>query len=203
MANQDIALILQILKKAAYVEDASADLIKLEQQLAGSNSESGVGTMLPTPSLLPNFATGVWKQSDTLSRISAKTFEHGLGGQPDIIVVVSNYKTRYKSDYNPKSITGSSAATVVGGVFIKNAIREYHTVPATYSGTGQCGVASMGISGKSSDTAEGYICIPSVDGVASETTFTINLSANKRGGAGLTYRWYALRFDGSEFNVEG
>lgn len=141
-----------------------------------SLSESGGGGDLPAG--IVEIKVGSWEQESDSS--NDYTFNHGCGGTPEIIIISSNYKTRYTPTSKPAN------ATLINEYWnSKQGIKEYQTVPATYDGSEGGENAPSG--GALASTNDGFIS--SVD----SSSVTINAAANRRIGGGLTYSWIAIR----------
>ena len=138
-------------------------------------SESGGGDL---PTGFAEIKVGSWDQSSDSG--DDYTFQHGCSGTPDIIIISSNYKTRYTPSSKPAN------ATLVNEYWnSKQGIKVYQTVPATYDGTD--GGENSPTAAILSNTNDGFIS--TVD----SSSVTINAANNRRVGGGLTYSWIAIR----------
>lgn len=110
---------------------------------------------------------------------STKSFEHGCAGTPDIIVMWSDYKTRYTSESKPAN------TTIVGAVWNEpGGFKAYTSVGTSYAGS----IASTSpASATLASTDDGYITN------VGDTTFDILFKSNRRCGGGLTYSILAIR----------
>lgn len=116
------------------------------------------------------------QESDTGS---AKDFIHGCASKPDIIILYSDFLTRYTAS------SKASGTTVVGAVW-NNAGggKMYTTVSADYAGES---FSTTNVASTMGSTDDGHIT--SVD----DTKFTVKFVSNRRCGGGLVYSWLAIR----------
>ncbi len=131
------------------------------------------------PQGVAEISAGSWTQE---SNQSSGTFDiaHGLSGKPDIIIVNSDYKTRYKA--------GDTAPNTMLVAFSCNRQEAEMTVAKVSSGyAGSTDAASLdaGIYAENSSDM-------GIRAVGDEA-FTVKAYTNGRLGAGLTYSWIAIR----------
>lgn len=129
------------------------------------------------PASVAEIAEGSYTQ-ETDSGVT-KTFMHGLSSTPDIIVMWSDFKTRYTSESKPAN------TTIVGAVW-NNAggFKAYTSVSTSYTGGDNSTSPVAGTPGSEND---GFITN------VGDTSFDVLFKSNRRLGGGLTYKWLAIR----------
>lgn len=137
---------------------------------------SGIADGSDLPQSIAEIKTGSWTQESDSG--TDYTFAHGCAGAPDIIVIDSDFKTRYTSDSKP------SNTTIVGEYFNSYVGKSFATVSTTYTGGSN---TSTQFATSPVSTDDGYIS------VVDDTGVTINAASNRRLGGGLTYTWIAIR----------
>ena len=129
------------------------------------------------PTGIAEVKTGTYYAESNI--ITTHTFSHGCNGAPNIIVLWSDYKTVYTPDAHPSNTTVVAAHYDMSG-----GSKSYASVPNTYSGTTD---ATSGTRSPISNTDSGNISN------VNSSTFDILCVSNRRLGAGLTYKWVAIR----------
>ncbi len=117
---------------------------------------------------------------ESMTTSGMKSFSHGCtGGAPDIIIMWSDYRTRYKS-----GDTAQNAIIVGASWYRKQGYKTHTRVPSGYAGTNTASTFSC----KNISDTSNYM----IDEVT-DTTFSITTAGSRRIDAGLTYRWIAIR----------
>ena len=137
---------------------------------------SGVAEGSDHPTGIAEIKMGSWTQQSDSS--SDYTFAHGCSAAPDIVILDSNYRTRYTSESKP------SNSTIVGGYYNSNVGKAQTYVDTAYTGTS--GTNNQSAASPNS-TNDGYIS------EVNSTSVVINAAANRLIGGGLTYKWIAIR----------
>lgn len=138
------------------------------EQIGGEGLPEGIGEI----------KMGSWTQERKSSE--DYSFAHGCSMTPDIVVIISDFRTHYTESVKP------SNTTIVGEYYNGITHKSYCTVSNAYAGSSD---PSNNVSGSLALTDDGYIS--SVDA----TNITINCASNRLLGAGLTYTWIAIVLD--------
>lgn len=139
---------------------------------------SGIADGSDLPQQIAEIKAGSWTQESD-SGVDL-TFNHGCAGTPDIIIVQTDFRTRYTPSSKPSNTT--IVAEYYNGLM---GVKMYATVSSTY--TGESNPDNSPVAARTPVTDDGYITM--VDA----TSVTINAAANRRIGGGLTYTWFAIR----------
>lgn len=132
------------------------------------------------PECIAEIAYGTYTQATDTG--ATKTFTHGCAAKPDIIILWSDFLTRYTSE------SPASGSTIVGVVW-NNAggFKAYTTVSAGYSGETYSTAPYAATLGSTDD---GHITN------VGDSTFDILFKSNRRCGGGLKYEWLSIRLQG-------
>lgn len=139
---------------------------------------SGVVDGSDLPSNVAQIVTGSYTQDSDSG--ATKTFTHGCSGTPDIIIMWSDFQTRYTSESKPQGTTIIAECWNGPGKF-----KAYGTVSTSYTGEGSN--VDTPAAATLASTNDGHITN------VGDSTFDVLFKSNRRCGGGLTYRWLAIR----------
>ena len=134
------------------------------------------------PAGFAEIQTGTFTRSSDSS--TTKTITHGCSEKPSIIILDSDFRTRYTADSKP------SNTTLVMATWFARGMKTTSCISTSFAGGNSS--TSNAVS-TASGTLDGSIAN------VNDTTFDIGFINTRRNGGGLTYRWYAIVLGSDEF----